>query len=176
VPQPHLAQAIDALGSVSYAGEAYRHVAPGRSPLSGAGARFQGGRWNPPQSFATLYFGLERETVIAEFERLAARSGLAPGDFLPRRFYRYAVRLERLVDLRDPAARAALAITGTDLASKDLSTCQAIGEAGHRLGYEGILAPSAAGHGTVLAIFSDRLRSDSHVTDLDYVTWEAPPR
>lgn len=175
MPQPHLAQAIDALQSVAYEGEAYRHVAAGRSPLSGAGARSQGGRWNPPQSFATLYLGLERETVIAEFERLAARSGLAPRDFLPRHFYRYAVRLERLVDLRDEGAQAALGITDTDLASNDLSACQAIGEAGHYLGYEGILAPSAAGHGTVLGIFSDRLRAGSHVTELDYKTWEAPP-
>ncbi|MGH2824591.1 MAG: RES domain-containing protein, partial [Thermoleophilaceae bacterium] len=35
-----------------------------RHPLSGAGARSLGGRWNPRESFATLYLALERETVV----------------------------------------------------------------------------------------------------------------
>ena len=38
-----------------------------------------------------------------------------------------------------------------------------IGEAAHHLGYEAILAPSAAGEGVVLAIFMDNRASTSVV-------------
>ena len=38
---------------------------------------------------------------------------------------------------------------------------QAIGEAAHHLGYEAILAPSAAGTGHALAIFLDNRAADS---------------
>ena len=83
----HLVSAIDQLEPVPYAGTAFRHISPQYHPLSGIGARTQGGRWNPPQSFATLYLGAERETVIAEFGRIVMRSGRAANEFLPRRFY-----------------------------------------------------------------------------------------
>ncbi len=65
MPSPHLVDAIDRLDPVPYRGEAYRHLAPRWHPLSGGGARIQGGRWNPPESFATLYLALERPTAAA---------------------------------------------------------------------------------------------------------------
>lgn len=60
---------------------------PRREPPSplGAGASSLGGRSNPPESFATLYLALDRETVVREFFRLAHRMGGAPDDFVPRR-------------------------------------------------------------------------------------------
>lgn len=81
-----MAAAVDGLAAAGLSGEAFRHVAENRHPLSGAGARSLGGRWNPPESFATLYLALERETVVRDFLRLARRMGRAPEDFLPRRF------------------------------------------------------------------------------------------
>jgi RES domain-containing protein len=85
VVSAELVAAVDALDPVAFEGEAFRHVAINRHPLSGSGARSQGGRWNPPESFATLYLGLDRDTVVNEFFRLVRRSNRAPQDFLPRR-------------------------------------------------------------------------------------------
>ncbi len=175
MPEPHLAAAIDTIAATTFTGTAYRHVAARRGPLSGSGARSQGGRWNPPQSFATLYLALERDTVIAEFYRLAARSQRAPQDFLPRHFHSYDLNLTQVLDLRTPGARSALNLDLTDIASDDLTTCQAIGETAHYLGYEAILAPSATGTGVVLAVFSDRMQGGSNITDAGYELWEAPP-
>jgi RES domain-containing protein len=175
VVSAHLVGAIDQLDPVAFAGEAFRHVAPQYNPLSGAGARTQGGRWNPPQSVATLYLGCERETVIAEFNRIVRRSGRAPVDFLPRRFYRYEIQLGALLDIRDAGSRRALGLSDEALSADDLRPCQAVGEAAHHLGREGVLAPSAAGPGTVLAVYFDRLEADSFVRDVDFELWEAAP-
>ncbi|MGH2742674.1 MAG: RES family NAD+ phosphorylase [Thermoleophilaceae bacterium] len=172
---PRLAAAVDGLAPAALSGEAFRHVAENRHPLSGAGARSLGGRWNPRESFATLYLALERETVVREFFRLARRMGLAPEDFLPRRFYRYSFELSGLLDLREAEARAAVGLSERSIASDDLGPCQAVGEAAHYLGREGVVAPSATGAGTVLAVFFDRLTAGSFVHDLDYETWESPP-
>jgi RES domain-containing protein len=175
VPAPRLATAVDELGPTPHSGLAYRHQAAGWNPLSGAGARIQGGRWNPPNSFATIYLAVERETAIAEFNRMAARAGRRPQDFTPRRLYRFELRLRRLVDLRPAPARKAVDLSDDDLFGDDASACQAVGEAVETLGREGIIAPSATGSGIVLAVFFDRLGSDSEVAVRGYDTWRAPP-
>jgi RES domain-containing protein len=171
----HLLAGVDALGAVAVSTVAFRHMAEGRHPLSGAGARLHGGRWNPPQSFSTLYLALERETTIAELHRLAFRQGRVPDDFLPRRMYRYEVALAAVLDLRDPGARVELKLSDAELRSVDAARCRLIGEAANQLGFEGILAPSATGSGTVLAVFFDRLRASSSVRDIDHETWSASP-
>ncbi|MCW3019408.1 MAG: hypothetical protein JWN10_1716 [Solirubrobacterales bacterium] len=171
----HILARVDALDPIAVTTEAFRHVAHDRHPLSGSGARLHGGRWNPPESFSTLYLALERKTTVNEFYRLAARQGRAPDDFLPRRMYRYEVALGAVLDLRDPPARASLNLNDAELTANDASKCREIGESAHYLRLEGILAPSAAGQGTVLAVFFDRLRVDSYIRDIDYEPWAAPP-
>jgi len=175
IDQQLLAQ-IDAVEPTPFAGQAFRHIAQDRHPLSGTGARTHGGRWNPPESFSTLYLALERETTIREFYRLVKRQGRAPGDFLPRRMYRYDVALAAVLDLRDAATRTDLQLSESDLRADDAARCQQIGESAHYVGLEGILAPSATGEGIVLAVFFDRLRADSQVRDLDHEPWTAPPQ
>jgi RES domain-containing protein len=170
MPSSHLVDAIDRLDPVAYQGELFRHVAAGRHPLSGAGARSQGGRWNPPQSFATLYLADGEETVEAEFRRMARRQGLDPQAFLPRRVYRIEVDLQAVVDLTSPASLPA-ALADLDLSSDELTGTQAVGEAAQYLGREAILARSAAGEGRVLAVFIDRLLPDSRVDDVDFKVW-----
>jgi RES domain-containing protein len=167
---------VDALDPIALSTQAFRHVAHDRHPLSGAGARLHGGRWNPRDSYSTLYLALERQTTVGEFLRLAARQGRAPEDFLPRRMYRYEVVLSAVLDLRDPAAREAVNLSEAELRANDAIQCQRIGESAHYLGLEGILAPSAAAEGTVLAVFFDRLHGDSQVRDVDHEPWIAPPR
>src|SRR3954452_5639696 len=145
MPSPRLVAAVDELDPAAYDGSAYRHLAERWNPLSGAGARSAGGRWNPPGSFATLYMAVQRQTAIAEFVRMAARAGRVPEDFLPRRLYRYEVRLAALLDLRTAVARAAAELRDEDLFGDDPAACQAIGEAAQYLGREGVIAPSATG-------------------------------
>lgn len=74
---------IQEIEPTPFAGEAFRHIAHDHHPLSVVGAQIHGGRWNPPDSFPSLY--LARETTVREFYRLAERQGRDPEDFLPRR-------------------------------------------------------------------------------------------
>lgn len=175
MPSPDLVAAVDALAPASFSGHAYRHLAAQHPPLSGAGARTQGGRWNPPQSFSTLYLAIERETATNEFLRMAERAGRSPADFLPRRLYRYEAKLHALLDLTEPAALEAVELRQEDLRADDLRRCQAVGEAAQYAGREGIMAPSAAGDGTVLALFWDRLQPGSYVREVGYERWASPP-
>ncbi len=172
---PHLVDAIDHLDPVPYRGEAYRHIAPRWHPLSGAGARIQGGRWNPPESFATLYLALEKATAIEEFRRMAARIGRPPEDFVPRRLYRYRLDLQSVVDLTGERTHLPEALAQLDFTASNPKATQAVGEASATLGREAIKAPSATGTGEVLAVFIDRLQPDSAVEPLDFETWESAP-
>ena len=166
---------VDALQPTALSTEAFRHIAKNRHPLSGAGARLQGGRWNPPESFSTLYLALAQATVVAEFYRMAERQGRAPEDFLPRQMHRYGVTLGAALDLRSAAARDSLNLTPEALSALDARRCQEIGVAAHYLGFEGVVAPSATGTGTVLAVFFESLRAESNVVSVEDEAWIALP-
>lgn len=170
-----LAARIDELGAVSLETDAYRHVAPGIDPRSGEGARIHGGRWNPPESFACVYLALDPETVAGELHRLAARQSLRPEDLMPREVHRFDLRLQAALDLRSAEAREAVGLTVEVIRAEDPAPCQRVGEAAYSLGLEGIVAPSAAGPGVVLAVFIDRLRPDSIVNATGSEVWAAPP-
>lgn len=173
MPDPDLVERLDPLACRAVTTAAYRHIPEGRQPLSGEGARIQGGRWNPAESFPTLYLGMTEDVVVAEFQRLVRRSRLAVADFFPRELYRIDVTLELVLDLTDPATLAALGVARDDLRSDDLATCQTIGDAAHYLGIEAILAPSAAALGSVLAVYTDRLRPASVLTPHLLGQWDA---
>lgn len=169
-----LVERVEALGSGPFHGRAWRHVRPEYPPLSGEGARAVGGRWNPPGSFSTLYLGLDVGVVTAEFYRHLARQGLRAEDALPRVMYQYEVRLSRIVDLRSPESWPDLGLTADRIRGPDQRPCQAVGDAAHYLGIEGLLAPSAAGVGEVLAIFLDRQAPESGLDVAESETWTAP--
>lgn len=175
MPDVRLVDAVDRIPPTSYVGEAFRHVAERWHPLSGAGARLQGGRWNPPNSFATLYLALDEATAVAEFHRMAQRAGLAAEDFMPRRLYRIALELHAVVDLTAAPSELPDALAELDFQARDLIASQALGEAAEHLGREAVRAPSATGSGNVLAVFPDRLHPDSKVEPLDFRLWSEPP-
>lgn len=155
-----------------YDGKLWRHVRHGRDPLSGTGARIQGGRWNPPDSFSVLYLAADPATVIAEFQRLAGRQGIDPSAFLPRAMYSYDVNLSALLDLTRPESRGAVGLPESDLRSDDLTACQAVGEAAYVCRRSGVIAPSATGVGVVVAVFPDCLAPEDQLTAGDYELWE----
>ena len=47
--------------------------------------------------------------------------------------------------------------------------------AAHYLGHEGLIAPSATGAGSTIAIFTDRLHADSCVEPRDVEIWSTLP-
>lgn len=143
--------------------------------MSGEGARIVGGRWNPKGSFAVLYLGTSQKTVIAEFHRLAAQQHLAPDQFLPRTLHRYATDLHATLDLRDPSALSDAGLTPAQIGGDDLGPCQAVGEAAFVAGFEAVIAPSATGHGDVVAVFLERVSPRSSVRDDHALTWEQVP-
>jgi RES domain-containing protein len=79
----------------------------------------------------------------------------------PRRLATIRVRLSRVLDLTNEQVRVALGVSETDLTADDPVIPRAIGETAHHLGYEAILAPSAAGRGRVLAVFLDNRAAGS---------------
>jgi RES domain-containing protein len=166
---------VDDLPPARWQGSTWRHVAAGRPALSGEGARVIGGRWNPSHSFAVLYLGTTKETVVAEFHRLAAKQLVAPDSFLPRTLYTYDVDLQNVLDVRIPEHRAALGLDAAALTGDNLGTCQALGEAAFACGREGIVAPSATGVESVVAVFPERLMPGSTVRDVDAEMWETVP-
>jgi RES domain-containing protein len=142
---------------------AYRHHAAAYGGLNGEGARLHGGRWNPPDSFAVVYTAADTATVDAEFQRLLARSGLPAQSLQPRQLTTINLDLGHVLDLRDEAVLATLGVRTADLTGDDPTLTRRIGEAAHALGYEAVIAPSAAGAGDVVAIFPANRRPDSRI-------------
>jgi RES domain-containing protein len=122
-----------------------------------------------------LYLGLSEDAVKAEFYRFADRQGMPPENLLPRRRQEYQVELQGLLDLRDPGTRSALGLTDAVIEGDDPAVCQAVGDAAHYVGFEGIIAPSATGTGEVLAVFTDKLVPGSSVTPQSSVIWKRLP-
>lgn len=108
-----------------------------------------------------MYTALDVATVDLELDRFARRAGMTRAMMSPRRLATIRVRLSRVLDLTNADIRAALDVSEADLTGEDSAVPQAIGETAHHLGYEAILAPSAAGTGHALAIFLDNRAADS---------------
>jgi RES domain-containing protein len=108
-----------------------------------------------------VYTALDVATVDLEMVRAARRAGMTGAMMGPRRLATIRVRLSRVLDLTSEQVRAALGVSEADLTADDPVIPRAIGETAHHLGYEAILAPSAAGKGHVLAIFLDNRAADS---------------
>lgn len=172
---PQLVAKLDEVSPADFSGEVCRHTGPGIHPLSTTGAQTQGGRWNPANSFPALYLALSEDTAAAEFYRRAAGENRSPDDLLPRRLHTYTVRLSAILNLTDKDVLDGLDIFKDDLASNDRSLCNALGDAAHYVGFEGIRAPSATGVGEVLVVFWDRLKAGSTVEPIAFKDWTSPP-
>jgi len=173
----HVAAAIDGQSPGAFSGRAFRHQAvEWQYSQPGAGARTTGGRWNPANSFATLYLALSEETAAAELHRLAARAGRDVDDFMPRHLLEFDLELGGLLDLTDLDALHAVGLDEDRLHQNDATACQEVGEAAHHLGREGVLAPSATGAGIVLAVFVERVLPGSRIEVVSTTVWESITR
>jgi RES domain-containing protein len=109
------------------------------------------GRFNTPYVGA-VYASCDPATAMAEFEQDAGADELRQCAI----FEIYA-DLRYVVDLTDARCRAEHGITLEDLASDDLSRCQALAAQLIESGVEGVRWPSARGSGDNVAIYFDCL-------------------
>lgn len=154
----------------SWEGTIYRFVTVPYSNrhdlLSGAGSRLHGGRWNPAGKFNVVYGSLTPATAIVESLGTYSAFGVPPEKARPRVFAAVRLRLQSVLDLRDPQTLAELGLTTAAIAHDDWqalqdqgreSLTQAIGRIAWEAKLEGILVPSARQPGgSNLAIFPSR--------------------
>lgn len=97
---------------MNYKGLAYRAHNPewSFSPLSGDGAKFKGGRFNP-KGVPALYLSLSQPGAIAEYNQGFSHRPQ------PLTLCAYNVDCDDIVDLRDSAELESLAIEASDLAT-----------------------------------------------------------
>lgn len=154
-----LVQRVNDLGTTSWSGTAYRYTTPKRDPLSGTGARLNGGRWNPRGAFAVIYLARPEAACIAELERSAELTNISVTNALRsgRTLHTLHAHQVQVLDLTSEPSQSAIGLEASDIADDDHTACQAVGQAADFLGYQGVLAPSATGTGLVLAAFEARL-------------------
>jgi hypothetical protein len=156
------------LGVRPWRGRVYRHI-PGASPFGPLETRFairsQEGHWHRAGE-PTLSFASDRDLLIAEYARHFERHR-APeltGLVQTRQIFELELKLERVVDLSDPAVVARLGIANAPACFLDRSVARATaGFLRDAIGVEAILAPSAASperpDARNLMLFLDRLES-----------------
>lgn len=150
---------VNSMLPLRWSGTVFRHTTARRDPLSGAGARLSGGRWNPKDLFETLYLASPAQACVAELERLAHSQDVAVSDLLavPRLLHTIEVVELPVLDLSTDAALAAAGLSLADIRSDNWSRCQSVGHAVWFLKLGGVRAPSATGEGEVIAVFEGRI-------------------
>jgi RES domain-containing protein len=166
-------QVIASLPRISYRGYAFRHMSPHFDPRSGEGAKKQGGRFNSPGSFATLYLAPTLVTVAAELFRLGELHFVGAEGLLPRDVYMYSLDLHDVIDLTDPKNEKVLGLDRTRLTDNSRSATQSIGNSAFGLGAQAVVSYSAAyREGIIIAVFPENLRGwDLQPELID--TWKA---
>lgn len=159
-------QAVATAPSRRFEGEAFRHQSPNYEPLNGEGARINGGRFNPPESFPVLYLCTTRPCTVAEFHRLGQRHQIGAEGLLPRVLFRYEVELTTVLDLSEVETRAAVGLTREEITDYGWSRTQELGELAHALEFQAILASSATGVNSILTVFLENVRGDVVVPSL----------
>jgi RES domain len=163
----------------------WRIAEPGWSnPLDPSHARARGGRWNPPDSFDTLYLNEDQVTARLNLRAFAARWPYEPEDLRPGRGpLLIGARLPRNQDVADahtPAGLAALGLPETYPNYRNgrpvtHAACQPIGAAVNAAGLRGLRARSAQspqGAGRELAWFPATARSIAHLAErLPFEAW-----
>lgn len=150
---------VNQIGASPFSGQAFRYTAARRDPLSGAGARLFGGRWNPRGLYATTYLALPESACMGELDRAARSQQMTAGELLqaPRMFHTLQVTELPVLDLRQADALERVGLSADDIAGDEWDACQSVGHAAWFLEFGAVLAPSATGRGHVLAAFEDRM-------------------
>jgi RES domain-containing protein len=154
-----------------WSGELYRSASPRYANkddlLTGAGGKMAGARWNPPNSFRTVYTSLDPHTAVDEglAHFLYYRQPIFRA--MPRVLVSLKARPGRVLDLTDGSVRLLLGVSERRLLDapwreeqrkRREALTQAIGRLAYDADWEGILAPSSARRGGVnLIVFPANL-------------------
>lgn len=149
-------------------------------PLDPSYAQAAGGRWNPPDSFATLYLNEDLATARAQVTALLAGSPVDPEDLDPG-FDLVVATLPREQEVADAISDQGLEAlglphtyphhrNGRPVAHDD---CRSVGQVVHDLGLRGVHARSAVfDEGRELAWFPARTSSRARMRDrLPFGDW-----
>ncbi|MBB2975094.1 RES domain-containing protein [Microbacterium endophyticum] len=155
----NLVERIDELPRRAISETFHRYATSRRDPLSGAGARAFGGRWNPRDIFGAIYLATPIDACAGEARRAASALATTPETMLEASYLLHTIAVDDVLvlDLTDPEVLEKLGLTLADVADDDWTACQSVGHAAWFLGFQGVLAPSASGAGLVLAAFEGRL-------------------
>lgn len=168
--------AVSRAGTATVAGRFQRHVSPRQEPLLGSRA---GGRWGPEGAYPVLYLGQPTDSVIVEAYRHLVETveGMQPQMVGPRHLVTCEIEITSVLDLRENASRDAVGLTVSDLGSGvgDYRACHRVGQAAHKLGLHGVIAPAAGRLGETLAVFEDRLPENERLALVEEQTWESLP-
>jgi RES domain-containing protein len=168
-----LAAAVARAATARVRGTFERHVSPSVDGLFPSAA---GGRWGPSGAYRVLYLGRPTESVIAEAYRLLVDpvEGMTADLVGPRRLLRCDVRVSKILDLRDDETRDLVRLDVAALAGPH-PLCQRVGEAAHRAGMHGIVAPAATALGETLALFETNLPAAERPKLSGRKTWRKLP-
>jgi hypothetical protein len=150
-------------------------------PLDATYAKRFGGRWNPPESFRTLYLNADPETARLRLEAMLRGSPIRVDDLDDDAYVLVAATLPRNQTCAEAQSDAGL--KGLDLPSTyptdgegsevPRSVCQTIGRAVHDRSLRGVSCRSAStsdGRGRELAWYPATTRSHAHAV------WNLPLR
>ncbi len=139
-------------------------------PLDPGYAKNVGGRWNPPNSFPTLYLSGNVITARLQIERMCAGTPITPDDLADDAYMLVAATLPSAQPSADAVTEEGLIALGLPTSyplddqghSVSHATCQPIGASLEQQGRSGIWCRSACspdGHGRELAWFSGSQRA-----------------
>lgn len=171
---------IASCSSMSLSGVAFRSAtvkyANEDDFISGSGAAYFGGRWNPPPIKA-IYASLDPVTATKEAFQQFAKFGFQLTKIKPRVIAGIKFKLKRVLDITDSRIRRKLGFTLEELLGEDWraiqrsgdeSWTQAIGRGSLLAGFEALLAPSAQDRkGKNVIIFPSVLGPHSYVEPLE---------
>src|SRR5262245_52916485 len=131
------------------------------------GAYLAGGRWNPVGQMKVVYLSQEPETATKEALEHFRYHALPISGALPKVIVAVRVKIERSLDLTDPAVAIGFPIPIPELLAEDWrammakdmeSASQAVGWAAFAAGFQGVKVPSKPDPtGTNLLIFPELL-------------------
>jgi RES domain-containing protein len=108
------------------------------------------GRWQRGQIVPALYLADTAQTATAEWYRSLAEWGLSPQDHIPYDHHRWRLDLQ-LADLGDVDQLQGVALNPPQPGRHAWTAYQRVGEQLWREGWAGLIAPSAARPGSLIA-------------------------